>query len=56
MKYIVNGQERTAREFHIGKKFTIVIYRKVKHRSKLIDVNKDHFFGTGITVLLFLKF
>lgn len=56
MKYTVNGEERTAKEFHIGKKLTIVVYRKVKVKSKTIEVWKDKFFGTGTTVLLFLGF
>lgn len=57
MKYITaNGEERTAREIHIGKKFTIVFYRKCKRADKRIQINRDYFFGTGVTVLLFLKF
>ena len=56
MKFIVNGEERTAREFHIGNKFTIVIYRKVKRREKIMQIDRDRFFGTGIHVYLFLKF
>lgn len=55
-KQIANGEERTAREIHIGKKFTIVFYRKCKRADKRIRIDRDYFFGTGITVLLFLKF
>ena len=55
-KIIVNDEERTAREFHIGKKLTIVIYRKVKNADKRIKINRDYFFGTGTTILLYLKF
>ena len=55
-KQIINGEERTAREIHIGKKFTLVFYRKCKIREKRIDILRDRFFGTGVTVLLFLKF
>lgn len=56
MKYITEKGERTAREIHIGKKFTIVFYRKCKRADKRIRIDRDYFFGTGVTVLLFLKF
>lgn len=57
MIQIINGEERKAREFHIGKKFCIVFYRKVKHTfEKRIRIDRDYFFGTGVTVYLFLKF
>ena len=54
---IIDGETRKAREIHIGKKFTIVFYRKCKHAfEKRIQITRDRFFGTGVTVLLFLKF
>ena len=56
MKYITEKGERTAREIRIGKKFTIVIYRKCKRADKRVEILRDAFFGTGVTVLLFLKF
>ena len=56
VRYIVNGKERTAREIHIGKKFTIVIYRKVKIcLEKRIKIEHDKFFGTGTIIYLYLK-
>lgn len=51
-----NGKTIKAREIHIGKKFTVVFYHKCKIREKRIDITRDRFFGTGVTVLLFLKF
>lgn len=51
-----NGKTIKAREIHIGKKFTIVFYRKCKRAEKRIRIDRDYFFGTGVTVLLFLKF
>lgn len=57
VRYTVNGEKRIAREFHIGKKFTIVIYQKVKTcLEKRIRVEHDKFFGTGTTIYLYLKF
>lgn len=53
---IIDGETRKAREIHIGKKFTVVFYRKCKRAEKRIQIIRDRFFGTGVTVLLFLKF
>lgn len=55
MKYTVNGEERTAREFHLFG-LTICIYRKVKHSDKLVKIWHDEFFGTGTTALIYLPF
>lgn len=55
IKYIVNGEERTARGFRLFG-LTFVIYRKCKRADKRIKIDRDYFFGTGTTVLIFLPF
>ena len=55
MKYIVNGEERTARAFQIFK-LTVCIYRKCKRADKRVRIDRDKFFGTGTTMLIFLPF
>ena len=55
MKYTVNGEQRNAREFHIFG-LTICVYRKCKIADKRIQINRDRFFGTGTTILIFLPF
>nr|DAH38969.1 MAG TPA: hypothetical protein [Caudoviricetes sp.] len=54
-RYKVNGAERTATALSIGKHLTIVIYRGVKHRDRLIQVDRDEFFGTGTTIYIFSR-
>lgn len=54
-RYNVNGSERTAIALSLGKRFTIVIYRGVKHRDRLIQVDRDKFFGGGTTVYIFSR-
>lgn len=54
-KYIANGEEHTAKEFHIFK-LTIVIYPKCKRADKRVQLIRDEFFGTGTTLFLFLPF
>ena len=53
---IINGEDRKVREFHIGKKFTILCYRKCKRAEKRVQIIRDRFFDTGVTVYMFLKF
>lgn len=56
-RYSVNGgEERFAKALHLGKHLTIVVYRKVKHRDRLIQIDRDKFFGTGTTILIFSRF
>lgn len=50
-----NGNDRKAREFHIFK-LTICIYRNCKRADKRIQINRDYYFGTGTTMLIFLPF
>lgn len=55
IKYTVNGEERTASEFRLFG-LTFCVYHKCKRVDKRIQINRDHFFGTGTTVLIFLPF
>lgn len=54
-RYKVNGKEKTAFSLSLGKRLTIVIYRGVKHRDRLIKVDRDKFFGCGTTVYIFSR-
>lgn len=54
-RYKVNGKEKKAIALSLGKRFTIVIYRGVKHRERLIQVDRDKFFGGGTTVYIFSR-
>lgn len=54
-RYKVNGKEKNAIVLSIGKRLTIVIYRGVKHRDRLIQVDRDKFFGCGTTVYIFSR-
>lgn len=48
-------REDQGREYHIGKKFTLIVYHNCKHRDKFMQLTRDRFFGTGILLILFLK-
>ena len=54
-RYKVNGKERTAISLSLGKRLTIVIYRGVKHPDRLMQVDRDEFFGGGTTVYIFSR-
>lgn len=45
----------TAREIRFTKKFCFVIYRHVKRKERTILYTRDRFFGTGITIYIWLK-
>ena len=54
-KYIVNGEERTVKEYHLCG-VTICVYRKVKHCfDGRIKIDRDRFYGTGTTIRIYRK-
>lgn len=54
-RYKVDGKDKVAVTLSLGKRLTIVIYRGVKHRDRLIQVDRDKFFGCGTTVYIFSR-